>query len=199
MVLEEDLANVERYVAFDQRNMACFSTEFVKQYLAICSEVDVVMKTICQELNGVDARSLKEYAPILLTLWPELRQQKVLLRDSHMELIPFASWDANVKDSLHWWTTHNGVKHRRLEHYCDANLENTLNALAGLYVLELYFVRAIGQRDRTEEQDVADVPNDRSKLFDLVEFQTDWTVLGHNEYAITKRDMDEMFAEVWSE
>ena len=69
------------------------------------------------------------------------------------------------------------VKHQRLENFKKANLKNVANALAGLYILELYFVKFIGNRDN-----VLDVPNNISKLFELVEFQTNNTVVGNGLY-----------------
>ena len=64
LVLEKDFLDVERYISFDfgdnylydsdhtvadYANSTTFSNEFVKQYQAICSEVDVILKTICRE------------------------------------------------------------------------------------------------------------------------------------------------------
>jgi hypothetical protein len=37
-----------------------------------------------------------------------------------------------------WWKSHNKVKHKRDAHFSDANLQNTLLAVAGLFCLVLY-------------------------------------------------------------
>ena len=34
-----------------------------------------------------------------------------------------------------WWKVYSGLKHNRIEHYTKANLSNTLNALAGLFLI----------------------------------------------------------------
>ena len=60
-----------------------------------------------------------------------------------------------------WWSPYNRVKHERIDNFRNANLKNVANALAGLYILELYLVKFIGNRDRD-----LDVPNDISKLED---------------------------------
>ena len=66
LVLERDFLETERYVSFelgenylydgishtDLGNSMSFSDEFIKQYQGICSEVDVIMKTICKELGN---------------------------------------------------------------------------------------------------------------------------------------------------
>ena len=62
------------------------------------------------------------------------------------------------------------------------------NALAGLYILELYLVKFIGNRDRD-----LDVPNDISKLFELIDFQTNNTVVGHESYLVTSQDITTLF------
>lgn len=38
-----------------------------------------------------------------------------------------------------WWQAYNRIKHHRDQHFLQANLENALNALAGLFVMVLLF------------------------------------------------------------
>ncbi len=47
--------------------------------------------------------------------------------------------------SPHWWQAYNKVKHHRDSHFHGASLKNALNALAGLFVLLLFFYRIEGQ------------------------------------------------------
>ena len=49
----------------------------------------------------------------------------------------------------------------------------------------MYFVKFIGERD----QDV-DVPDDVSKLFEMVDFETINTVVGRNVYFATDQDIE---------
>lgn len=72
--------DTERYISFDlgdnylydshtihdYGNSGAFSNEFVKQYQAICSEVDVVLKTICKELSGITANNMPAYTDLVL-------------------------------------------------------------------------------------------------------------------------------------
>ena len=80
------------------------------------------------------------------------------------------------------------MKHERLENFRDANLKNVANALAGLYILESYLVKFIGDRDND-----LDIPNDISKLFELINFQTNNTVAGHGLYLATSQDIASLF------
>ena len=66
-----------------------------------------------------------------------------------------------------------------------------MNALAGLYILESYLVKYIGDRDKTR-----DVPNDISNLFELIDFHTDVKVTGREEYPMTDREIKEILTEI---
>lgn len=81
------------------------------------------------------------------------------------------------------------MKHERITNFKDANLKNVANALAGLYTLEIYLAKFIGDRDQT-----SDVPNDVSKLFELIDFQTNDTVIGREPYTMSSREIDEIMA-----
>lgn len=197
MVLERDFLDTERYVSFDLgdnntydgkeikdfANSEVFSTEFVKQYQAICSEIDVILKTICKEFGCEKAESMPEYTEKVLNKWQDIAEQRVKMNS--IELRPFQNWrkapDYHAPD---WWPLYNDVKHDRVSSYRKANLKNVVNALAGLYILEQYIVKFIGDRDHSE-----DVPDDISKLFEMVDFKTVHTVIGRRQYLITEQEI----------
>lgn len=202
LVLERDFLETERYVSFelgenylydgishtDLGNSMSFSDEFIKQYQGICSEVDVIMKTICKELGNSAANDMEHgYTPTILQNWSTIRNQKVKLKD--VELQPFLNWEQapNYK-SPDWWPPYNKVKHERIRNYKKANLKNVINALAGLYVLENYLVKYIGDRDND-----MDVPNDISHIFDMVNYITREKVIGRNSYEVTEQDIEALF------
>lgn len=204
LVLEKDFLDTERYISFDlgdnylydshtihdYGNSGAFSNEFVKQYQAICSEVDVVLKTICKELSGITENNMPAYTDLVLKKWETLSEQKV--RMNTIELQPFKNWKPSPSYSApDWWTPYNRVKHERLENFRKANLKNVMNALAGLYILESYLVKYIGDRDKTE-----DVPNDISNLFELIDFHTNVEVRGRQLYSITQQEIDEILTKI---
>lgn len=162
----------------------------IKQYQAICSEVDVILKTICKELSGITANNMPAYTDLVLKKWKTLSEQKV--RMNTIELQPFKNWKPSpLYSAPDWWTPYNRVKHERLENFKEANLKNVMNALAGLYILESYLVKYIGDRDKTR-----DVPNDISNLFELIDFHTDVKVTGREEYPMTDREIKEILTEI---
>lgn len=91
LVLENDFLITERFVSFDlgenyiydgndhevAGNSMTFSNEYIKQYQAICSEVDVILKSICKELGNPTATNMKDgYTPTVLTHWSAIVSQK---------------------------------------------------------------------------------------------------------------------------
>lgn len=202
IALEKDFLLIERYVRFemgnnclydratvtDYGNSTVYSDELIKQYLSICSEVDVILKSICIDLGDSVSNSMPGYTETVLTQWPSIIGERVKIRN--MELIPFMNWSRNPYASADWWTPYNNVKHQRLTNYKEANLKNVLNALSGLYLLETYYVRYIGQRDN-----VRDVANDVSKLFEIENFETKDKVIGYESYLIRADEIEAMFIE----
>ena len=201
LVLEKDLLKTEPYVSFElgdnylynsnsvenPENSLTFSNEYIKQYQAICSEVDVILKSICKELEDASSRDMPGYTNTILTNWNSIKAQKVKMKT--IELQPLLNWEKEPSyKAPDWWQPYNRVKHERLLNYREANLKNVVNALAGLYVLENYFVKFIGDRDHE-----IDVPNDVSKLFEMIDYETKNTVIGKDSYLATIEDIDKMF------
>lgn len=176
--LESDFITTQRYVTINKDNFNTFSLEYVKQYQAICSEIDVVCKQYCLHLNDVrETSNIKEYASVILCQKANIKSQTVSIRNqSNIQLIPWKDWSIAPKYiSPAWWSDYNKVKHSRTTqdkddgqaYYKKANLENTLNALAGLLILEMFFYK-----DLVETEGVSDVtiPHRASNLF----IMNDW-------------------------
>lgn len=146
LVLEKDFLKTEPYVSFElgdnylynsdsvenPENSLTFSNEYIKQYQAICSEIDVILKSICKELGDVSSRDMLRYTNTILTNWNSIKMQKVKMKT--IELQPFLNWEKEPSYTApDWWQPYNKVKHERLLNYREANLKNVVNALAGLY------------------------------------------------------------------
>jgi hypothetical protein len=134
VALCEDVASVGRYVEFHADNFKTFSIEFVRLYLAAGSEVDVVAKQLCLK---VDPRSkadkINSYRAEILKIFPGLPGVTVDFPRHALSFTPWQDWDAGKNPT--WWGHYNAVKHQRHLDFPKANLENTLRAVAGLYVL----------------------------------------------------------------
>jgi hypothetical protein len=131
--LSEDVQRTARFVEPIQDNFKTYSIEFARLYLAICSEIDVIAKLLCHQVNPqAPVKRIDDYRPVILAKYPDFPLVEVNFQQSELLLTPWEQW-GNGKNPA-WWGRHNNVKHQRDKFYHEANLENTLNALGGLYI-----------------------------------------------------------------
>jgi hypothetical protein len=141
LALDADLVTVSRYVEFHRENFQCFSIELARLLLAAASEADVVGKRLCRLLKGpASANSIRTYRNAIRRAYPTIHQFEVLVPRFGLVLRPWDEWKHKAGVPV-WWTAYNKVKHQRDVHYEKASLHNTLNAVAGLFVLVLYLLR----------------------------------------------------------
>ena len=64
--LEADFYKTLNYVEFSQDNFSTYSKEYAKQLLSICSEIDVVCKLLCHEINpSAPTKDINDYANVI--------------------------------------------------------------------------------------------------------------------------------------
>lgn len=136
-VFEEDIRQYSRYVEIVESNLAVYSLELTRLFLSICSEVDVLCKLICG-IESPDRKVAKmpKYIEVFSESLEGLSSEKISMPQYGLVFCPFQSIDEGI--SPKWWREHNGVKHKRDENYRYANLGNVLDALGGLYLLNLH-------------------------------------------------------------
>lgn len=133
--LESEFNNTLRYVEYTKQQESVFSFEFARLLILICSEMDVLFKVVCDPIdNSASASSIGEYYGVIISKY-DITSEKIIVGRYGLELYPFKDWNQNKPPS--WWTANNKVKHQRHEHFHQANLGNTLHAIAGLFVLNL--------------------------------------------------------------
>jgi hypothetical protein len=99
---------------------------------------------LCQRLSEKSkADNIEKYRKEMLLTYPQIPDVRVLVPRFGLTLNPWEQWHENA--SPFWWRAYNNVKHRRHTHFAEANLKNSLNAVAGLFVLLLFFYREEGQ------------------------------------------------------
>ena len=140
--LEEDFLRVSRYVHFNISNNKTHSIEFARIILSVGSEVDVVAKGISKEITGKATENIKEHMSTLMSKFPDIPKHKVFMDRFGMDVVPWENWENNK--SPDWWHSYNNVKHNRGKHFQEANLENTFRAIAGLFILLVYYLRGMG-------------------------------------------------------
>lgn len=143
IALDSELEIVSRYVEISQENYKTYSIQFVSLLLSACSEIDVVAKVLSRLIDP-DFRPARgsfptiiDYQNTITEKFPKFQTTKIQTPRHGIELVPWKDWEAQ-NTSPPWWTSYNRVKHQRDSFYKDANLENTMNAVAGLFVMVLY-------------------------------------------------------------
>jgi hypothetical protein len=138
LALEEDMAKIARYVEPAEGNLSTYSIEFAHLYLATCSEIDVVLKLLCQSLSDrARPENIDGYRETISEKCPRLIHETCAIPRYDIIMAPWKPWGSG--ENPEWWRQHQDVKHRRSEHFADANLGNVLSALTALHIATVYY------------------------------------------------------------
>lgn len=163
--LEEQFANTQKYVAFDEINKKTFSIEYLKLIQAVCSEIDVVAKEIAVFFNPAFEKesnpNIQKWGYIIQSKLPDLLSSQVTFNGETViapwKLFGYEQYK-NEKGNLcyrlkkgckkpSWWDDYNKIKHRRTskdingnENYMRANLNNMILCYSALFSLEILFM-----------------------------------------------------------
>ena len=141
--LDSDLEASSRFVEICEDNKNTYSIEYVRIFLAACSEIDVVAKLLSLKFNPEFKPSHKKFPTIIdyqkaiIQECPNFHTTKILAPRYGLELTPWETWKKG-KTPPFWWNHYNNVKHERNNFFKEANLNNTIHAVAGLFVMVLY-------------------------------------------------------------
>ena len=141
LAIEEDLLRLSRFVEFSKKNSSTFSLENARILMAATQEVDVLLKQICTKYGVILSRAKREenIANYRIQLGPKispLSEIEVNFLISDITAQPYESWTKKTPD---WWDANNKIKHERHNNYEKASLSNVLDAVAGLFLANLYF------------------------------------------------------------
>lgn len=154
LALEKDLEVLSRYIEFTETNFVCHSLEITKILFSAASEVDVVAKQLCVKINQTSlASNINQYRDEIIATYPDLQSFRVTIPRFGLELTPWSNW-SGVTGVPDWWTAYNKVKHHRNTDYHSGNLKNCLNAVAGLFVVILYFYK-----EKAEKAELIPIPS----------------------------------------
>ncbi len=140
IALEQDLEKVSRYIEFTNDNYNTYSLELAHLLLAASSEIDVVLKALCNQIKpSKNHRKMEDYRKTIKKILPDLGNEEVYIHRYGLTLNPLIN--LNNDKAPYWWDSYNNVKHRRDTNFNEANLEHTLNSIAALGLIVLYFYR----------------------------------------------------------
>jgi hypothetical protein len=192
LLLEDEFIGIEKIIPIDDTNNNTFSTNYMKIYFALCSEIDVLFKEFI-EYNGWHNFSSSDSN---FGKYKEIVQQnlirftnEIIVFSGKKEIKPFDSWNSNKKPD--WWEDYNNIKHNRtlkingFESFKKANQENILNAFCALYQLEMYFYKCI--IDKTDNKSKLRMPVPQSKRIRIKDW-FDNSLLIDNRYILYVED-----------
>lgn len=140
IALENDISQFSRFLEIAESNFSSYSIELGRILFAAASEVDVIAKKYCQKLeNSCAADNIGNYKTIITKHHPDFNAIKVHLPRFGLTLTPWNKWRTDTQPL--WWRAYTRVKYERHEHFAEANLKNALNAVAALYVLQIFLYR----------------------------------------------------------
>lgn len=140
LALEDDVDRLSRYLEPTQNNFSAYSLELARILFGAASEIDVIAKRLCEQINENScADNIVKYREEIVACYPQVTEVRVHLPKFGLTLNPWEQW--GIKNSPFWWKAYNNVKHHRHTHFEEANLKNSLNATAALFVLLLFFYR----------------------------------------------------------
>lgn len=194
LLLEKDFLDVEQYLTIDEVNFNSFSNEYIKQYQTICSEIDVITKSYCKEIdNRFLGGNINTYCKCIVNNNTDFSNRIINVKNKSFKITPWKDWTyteathssgrttitANNPD---WWQKYNKIKHTRttinnetgLPYYKLANQKNVLNALAALFQLEMYYYRLLRQNHFSQEPDM---PGPQSELFEIENWGNHWRMI----------------------
>lgn len=171
--LEKDFISCFDFVELDEINYSTYSTKFAKLILEIGSEIDVVLKKYCRYLDkSFRGSKIDKYHECILKNKKTFSKETVDIYNKNIVLTPWVEWNNKEINPL-WWKIYNQIKHERttkieyydikMEAYKFGTLGNTLNALAGLYQILIYFYYDISSKENNQ----INSPLPGSRLFQL--------------------------------
>ncbi|KQO40965.1 hypothetical protein ASF15_20860 [Pseudomonas sp. Leaf83] len=172
IALEQDLSKVSRFIEFSEDNFETYSIELAHLLLAASSEVDVVLKSLCNMKNNQkNHKNINHYKETIATNLPELIHEKCFIHRYGLELTPWSNWAS--KENPLWWGSYNNVKHERNSHFHEANLKNTLNSVAALSLVTLYYYREVFSQENAYT--FKDVTRRLQPTASLIEFDNNYS------------------------
>jgi hypothetical protein len=141
LAVEQDTIGLSRYVEFSTANFSTYSVEIARLLMTATQDIDVLAKQVCDH-HGNNSHNERGYRAFLPGQYPNLCNHEVVLSRFDITVKPFSTWAANTTPT--WWTANNKVKHERHTQFSQASLENLVNAISGLYLMNLYYYDSQG-------------------------------------------------------
>jgi len=148
--IEDDFIKTLRYVDLNNDNYKTFSIEYTRLLVSTCAEIEIMLKLLCNTTGtNCDKYNISKLKKKLYEHeFCLIHQAEVNLSNYEIDwIIPFASWERDDSKGKsiapEWWKAYNNIKHNRDEKYKEANLENLIYAIAGLFIVNMYYYNKV--------------------------------------------------------
>jgi hypothetical protein len=141
--LEQDIIRLSNFIEFNKANFKTYSIEILKLNLAIGSEIDVVLKSLCKAyIPEKNYDSIKSYKIFLNSEFPEILSESISIprydfQFKPLEEIGMINAENKYKDPF-WWGNYNMIKHHRDSEYSRADLRSLIYSFGALALINLY-------------------------------------------------------------
>lgn len=140
LAIEKDLEHLSRYIEFTPANLGTYSIELTHILLSASSEVDVIMKQLCSLIDSTQqTNNINDYKRIIQEQLPSIINEEICINRFGLSYKPWDNW--NGVQNPTWWRSYNNVKHQRNNHFNEANLQNTINAVGALLLTVVYYYK----------------------------------------------------------
>lgn len=147
--IERDLRKIFDYIEPDEDNKGVFSYELYSLLLRACTEVELNCKLIMlakgakpkgkhftmEDYKKIELSSLLSKYTATFQNWRHRKSETDPIEYEEKVLRPFSSFATSIAKESDWYEAYNLVKHNREENLQKANLENCMNAVAGILIL----------------------------------------------------------------
>lgn len=142
LLIENDLKEIFKYIDPNDTNLDTFSIKNYELLLRACTEFETNAKLILfankypRSIIPNPKLCINDYFRI--NAIAKLNEYKVHLNfwtPNNKTLSPFSNWNTITYNSLTWYKAYNNVKHHRSTYFHEANLENVINAVAGVFII----------------------------------------------------------------
>ena len=140
LALDSDFSRLARYIEPTSDNFNTYSVELARMLMMATQECDVILKMLCNRYGNPDCSNECQYREAVSQKLPALLSVCVSLFQYDIDVVPFESWQ--LKKTPKWWTANNKDKHERNLRFSHASLKNVIDALAGLFLLNLYLYKS---------------------------------------------------------
>lgn len=150
LAIEKDLENLSRYIEFAEPNLKTYSIELTHILFSASSEVDVVMKQLCNLIDsGQRVENIDDYRILMMTHSKDFSDEEIIIHRYGLTYKPWSNWNEGLNPD--WWRSYNHVKHERNTHYFESNLQNAINAVGALLLTVVYYYKYAFSKEEGEE------------------------------------------------